>query len=79
MPKSQDPWDKFVDTLLETVGKALDTGEKARLRIGGTHDITIDIYPTGTTMKVFDEAILSVAKQHRGMSIAGKDKPNEPT
>lgn len=66
---SENYWDKFIEELLDAVEKALDNGTPARLNVGGEHDITIDIYKTKTQMKVFDEAVLELAKTHRGMGV----------
>lgn len=67
--KGESLWNNFLDDLVAAVVEGTEKGTPKRLCIGGKHEITIDIYESKAQMKVFNEAILETAKEHRGFSL----------
>ena len=66
----RDYWQEFVDSLDAAIEIACETGKPARISIAtDKRQITVDIYETKAQMKVFDEAILAKAKEHRGLTV----------
>lgn len=80
MSEAEDQWDKFVDTLFGAIEKCGKEGNAATMTIGceGEEDVTIDIYRSKAQQKVMHEAILAVAKKHRGMGVAKPEAPALP-
>jgi hypothetical protein len=67
----EEIWERFCHDFDKAVEKCLDDGSPARLNIGtGEATVTIDIYRRKSQMKIFNEAMLDIAKKHRGMSVA---------
>lgn len=68
---SNDVAERFVEDLRKSIAHVLQTGQPRRFTVGGKHgDVTIDIYTSKASMKVFNEAVLSVAKKERGLSVS---------
>lgn len=57
-------WGQFCERFDSAVSKCAEDGTKSRLTLGiGERTVMVDIYEQGSTMKKFDEIILSTVKK----------------
>jgi hypothetical protein len=69
-------WERFCEQFDAAVFSCAEKGTSARLEIGwegDPHNVVVDIYPQGGTMKKFNEAILAVAKDKAGVKLVKND------
>jgi len=69
---SENYWEKFVDQLLERVGRCLDKGEASRLFVAGDHEVTIDIYAAKPQQKAFDKITWGFVARELGIEVVPK-------
>lgn len=67
----EELWNELIDHIADGVARCIDTGAPFRASFGTENrSVTVDVYTSKASMKIFDEAALGVAKGHRGIDLA---------
>lgn len=63
-------WESFFHDLDTAIEKCLDDGIESRLQLATSKRvISIDVYPTGGTMKKMDDLVLKTVKEKTGIDL----------
>lgn len=59
----EELWEELINHIAEGIAECIDTGKPFRASFGTeTNAVTVDVYTSKESMKIFDEIALGIAK-----------------